>query len=90
MFIVRLALNGHNRETIDCSISFNWLVLLIWLLDSMILLGSIQRPQLQSLLNLHMQKLYKSSSNAESEDALCARPETPDPPQLQSEYVLKS
>ena len=90
MFIGRLALNGYNREKIDCSISFNWLALLIWLLDSMILLGSIQRPQLQSLLNLHMQKLYQSSSNAESEDALCARPETPDPPQLQSEYVLKS
>lgn len=53
--------------------------------DSMILLGSIQRPQLQSLLNLHMQKLYQSSSNAESEDALCARPESPDPPQLQSD-----
>ncbi|XP_078374298.1 chloride channel protein 2-like isoform X2 [Oculina patagonica] len=53
--------------------------------DSMILLGSIQRPQLQSLLNQHMQKMFQTSSNAESEDALCARPETPDSLQLQSD-----
>lgn len=53
--------------------------------DSMILLGSIQRPQLQSLLNQHMQKLFQTSSNAESEDALCVRPETPDSLQLQSD-----
>ena len=51
----------------------------------MILLGSIQRPQLQSLLNQHMQKLYQTSSNAESEDALCVRSETPDSLQLHSE-----
>ena len=42
----------------------------------MILLGSIQRPQLQSLLNQHMQKMFQTSSHAESEDAV--RPETPD------------
>lgn len=44
--------------------------------DSMILLGSIQRPQLQSLLNQHMQKMFQTSSQAESENAM--RPETPD------------
>ncbi|XP_073247163.1 chloride channel protein 2-like isoform X2 [Porites lutea] len=46
--------------------------------DSMILLGSIQRPQLQSLLNQHMQKAFQTSSQAESESAVCSRPETPD------------
>ncbi|KAJ7393609.1 Chloride channel protein 2 [Desmophyllum pertusum] len=54
--------------------------------DSMILLGSIQRPQLQSLLNQHMHKMFQASSNAESEDALySARAETPDSLQLQSD-----
>ena len=47
-------------------------------LDSMILLGSIQRPQLQSLLNQHMQKAFQTNSQAESESAVCSRPETPD------------
>lgn len=46
--------------------------------DSMILLGSIQRPQLQSLLNQHMQKMMQASSQAESEGAVCTRPDTPD------------
>lgn len=66
----------------DCNLTLTYLY---FVLDSMILLGSIQRPQLQSLLNQHMQKLLQTSSNAESEDALCARPETPDSSQLQSE-----
>ena len=44
----------------------------------MILLGSIQRPQLQSLLNQHMQKVFQTSSQAESDDAVCTQPETPD------------
>lgn len=61
-------------------------VILYFILDSMILLGSIQRPQLQSLLNQHMHKMFQASSNAESEDALySARAETPDSLQLQSE-----
>ncbi|XP_074626066.1 chloride channel protein 2-like isoform X1 [Acropora palmata] len=46
--------------------------------DSMILLGSIQRPQLQSLLNQHMQKMMQTSSQAESEGAVCTRPDTPE------------
>lgn len=46
--------------------------------DSMILLGSIQRPQLQSLLNLHMQKVYQTSSQAESEGSVGTRPVTPE------------
>lgn len=44
----------------------------------MILLGSIQRPQLQSLLNLHMQKVYQTSSQAESEGSVGTRPVTPE------------
>ena len=51
--------------------------------DSMILLGSVQRPQLQSMLNQHLQKAYQVSSQAESEDALVGRPETP-----AQEYVV--
>lgn len=54
------------------------IMLLLKFLDSMILLGSIQRPQLQSLLNQHMQKAFQTSSQAESESAVCSRPETPD------------
>ena len=54
------------------------ITMLLKFLDSMILLGSIQRPQLQSLLNQHMQKAFQTSSQAESESAVCSRPETPD------------
>ncbi|XP_031572217.1 chloride channel protein 2-like [Actinia tenebrosa] len=46
--------------------------------DSMILLGSIQRPQLISLLNQHLNKSLQVSSRAESEDVLCSRPGSPD------------
>lgn len=56
----------------------NYKISLLKFLDSMILLGSIQRPQLQSLLNQHMQKAFQTNSQAESESAVCSRPETPD------------